>query len=304
MGIRCVSSPATGFMSNLESKIGTHHQVEGVGHFVLIGSQRSGTNFLRELLNTNPPTVVHGEVLLPYPLPITWHNFVRNMAGPRVPPVTKADAVELLDEYLVFSVADTRRGYVGKAGEIKAIGFDIKYNQLRFISPVLWDLRDPPFLIEYMRLRGIPVLHMQRRNALHQALSIAIAERRGVYHNYGRTVETAKVAIDPDRLMAHLQWIVEEAASFRALAEGIDVLDVYYEDLVEECNAALPDGKLRIESRLMDRIRKFLGVYNSFSRPASLKKVIDRPYSEVLENYSAVLEAIRRSPFEQLAASI
>jgi hypothetical protein len=291
-------------MSSLESKIGTHHQVEGVNHFALVGSQRSGTNFLRELLNTNPPTVVHGEVLLPYPLPITWHNFVRNMAGPRVPPVTKDDAIALVDEYLVFSVADTRRGYVGKAGEIKAIGFDIKYNQLRFITPVLWDLRDPPFLLEYMRLRGIPVLHMQRRNSLHQALSIAIAEARGVYHNYGRTVDDGRVTIAPDRLLAHLQWIVEEAASFRALAHDIDVLDVYYEDLVEECNAATPDGKLPVDSRLMDRIRKFLGVYNSFARPKSLKKVIDRPYREVLENYEAVLQAVRRSPFEQLAASI
>lgn len=291
-------------MSSLDSKIGTHHQVEGVTHFALVGSQRSGTNFLRELLNTNPPTVVHGEVMLPYPLPITWHNFLRNMAGPRVPPVTKEDAIALVDEYLVFSVADTRRGYVGKSGELKAIGFDIKYNQLRFIAPVLWDLRDPPFLFEYMRLRNVPVLHMQRRNALHQALSITIAEARGVYHNYGRKVDSSRVAIDPDRLLGNLQWVVEEAASFRALAHGLDVLDVYYEDLVEECNAALPDGRLRVESRLMDRIRQFLGVYNSFSRPTSLQKVIDRPYAEVLENYEAVLTAVRKSPFEQLAASI
>jgi hypothetical protein len=289
-------------MTSVDSKVGTHHQVQGVKHFALVGSQRSGTNFLRELLNTNPPTVVHGEVLLPYPLPITWHNFVRNMAGPCVPPVTKKDAMALVDEYLTFAVADTRRGYVGKAGELSAIGYDIKYNQLRFIAPVLWDLRDPPFLVEYMRLRNMPVVHMMRRNPLHQALSISIAESRGVYHNYGNRVESKPVTIDPDRLLAHLAWISEDTAAFRALgiSKGLDVFDVYYEDLVELCQRALPDGKLPVESPLLDRLRLFLGVYNSFSKPESLRKVIDRPYREILANHDQVRTAVGKSKFAQL----
>jgi len=53
--------------------VGTHHQVEGATFFALIGSQRCGSNFMRELLGTNPQTIVHGEIFMPFPLPNCWH---------------------------------------------------------------------------------------------------------------------------------------------------------------------------------------------------------------------------------------
>lgn len=291
-------------MSTLDPLAGSHYQVEGATFFALIGSQRSGTNFFRELLNTNDRTVVWGEILLPYPIPITWHNYLRTMVSRAQPPVYTSDAVTLVDEYLVFARDDVHRGCPGKAANLKAIGFDIKYNQLRFISPVIRDLLEPPFLLEYMRLRRIPIVHVFRRNPLHQALSLAIAEARNVYHNYGGKASTDMVTIEPQKILNHCHWVRNEQAEFRRLATGIPMLDVAYEDLAAECQKADANGKLRTESPMMDQIARFLGVYNDFSRPKSLTKVIDRPYSQILSNHAALLTRLKTSPFADLASTI
>ena len=66
-------------MTTSQTPFGSNYQVDGTNFFILVGSQRSGTNFLRELLNTNDQTVVQGEVLMPYPHPAQWPNYLRTM---------------------------------------------------------------------------------------------------------------------------------------------------------------------------------------------------------------------------------
>lgn len=291
-------------MTSIDPRLGSHHQVEGTNFFVLVGSQRSGTNFLRELLNTNDQTVVHGEVLLPYPHPAQWPNYLRTMVSRAQPPITSADGFALLDDYLVYLREDVRRGWPSKAGDLRAVGVDIKYNQLRFIAPVLRDLREGPFLLEYMRKRQIPILHMVRANVMHQALSIAIAERRNVYHNYGGKVPSGMVELDVPTLLSYAEWATEEQEIFRRSIEGIPCFEVCYEDIAEECRRASPDHRLRVESPLMDGLRKFLGVVNDWKRPTSLAKVVDRPYRELVSNHAQVVEAVKNSQFAKFAASI
>lgn len=45
--------------------------------FVVIGAQRTGTNLLREILNTNERIAMLGEVLTPSPAPAHWDNYCR-----------------------------------------------------------------------------------------------------------------------------------------------------------------------------------------------------------------------------------
>ena len=85
-------------MSNTDPREGTHYQLGNEGLFALIGSQRSGTNFFREVMNTNPRTVVHGEIMWPYPLPNVWHNYVRTTAWRAIPPILTNDAAALVHQ--------------------------------------------------------------------------------------------------------------------------------------------------------------------------------------------------------------
>ncbi len=290
-------------MSTIPIRSLQNFQVEDTRFFVLVGSQRSGTNFCRELLNTSFQTFVHGEVLLPYPTPSTWHNFVRTMVSRALPPVLPQDAAELVDDYLIFVRDDTRRAAPSKAANLKALGFDIKYNQLRFIKPVLCDLRDGPFLLDYLRARRIPILHMIRRNMLHQALSIQIAAKRNTYHNYTGSGGGGggKITLSADELLGCLTWIDDEVGHFRRLTDGMQVLDVAYEDLVSACDKADPSGWLDPYNGLLDGIRKTLGVENAFFRPTSLKKVIDRPYREIVANHAEIVAAVAKSKFARFA---
>ena len=292
-------------MSTIHIRSLQNYQIEDTRFFVLVGSQRSGTNFCREVLNTSFQTFVHGEILLPYPTPNTWHNFVRTMVSRAMPPITPQDAADLVDDYLIFVRDDTRRAVPSKASNLKSLGFDIKYNQLRFIKPVLTDLRDGPFLLDYLRARSMPILHMVRRNMLHQALSIEIASRRNSYHNYGSGGgSSARVTLSVDALLGCLQWIEDEVAEFRKLAAGMNVLDVHYEDLVAACAKADASGWLDPYNELLDALRKTLGVENAFFRPTSLKKVIDRPYSEIVANHGEIVAAVAKSKWARFADSI
>ena len=65
-------------------------------HFALVGIQRSGTNLLREVLNTNPRIALLAEVLLSHhALPTSWHYFVRGLGTRSVPPSSESDAIVL-----------------------------------------------------------------------------------------------------------------------------------------------------------------------------------------------------------------
>ena len=283
--------------------ISENYQVEGVTYFALVGSQRCGTNFFRELMNTNLQTVVHGEILMPFPLPNCWHNYVRTMVNRAMPPVYANDCVELVDDYLVFLREDVKRGYPGKLGELRAVGLDIKYNQLRFIAPLILPLQQKPFLIDYFSRRNLPIVHMIRRNTIHQALSANIAKARNVYHNYGGKKFDGKVRLDPESLLAHARWVAGEVEEFRKLASGMNYLEVCYEDVAADSAEVDADGRIR-GNKAMPRVAEFLGVPAEFYAPSTISKVINRPYAEIIENYDEIVGVVKKSEFKKMADTV
>lgn len=275
-----------------------------MGFFVLIGSQRSGTNFLREVLNTHPKLHVHGEVMWPSPHPSVWHNFLRANSYRAHPAVVDADANQVLDDYLVHLAEDTRRGNPMKADTVSNIGIDIKYNQMRVPGPLTQDLQAPPFLFGYLKKRGIPLLHVFRRNLLHQALSLVIAEDRGIYHNYGSQHFKGNVVVEPARVVDRCYWIAEQRALFRQMSSGSEVHDIAYEDLAEVCDQDASELQLDATAAVVLGLADFLKVEVDFRRPKTISKVINRPFRQVLSNYGELKRAILVSEFHQFEGSI
>ena len=110
---------------------GTSLRDSGVALFVVIGAQRTGTNILREILNTNEQIAMLGEVLSPSPAPAHWDNFRRGLPLHSVLPATPGEAESLLDEYFEFVQYRIRNHWEGnKKNRSHAFGVDIKYNQL------------------------------------------------------------------------------------------------------------------------------------------------------------------------------
>jgi LPS sulfotransferase NodH len=292
-------------MSPIDQPFNANRQVDGARFFLLVGSQRCGSNFLREVLVTHPHAAVQGEIFYPYPLPNCFHSFVRSVATRPMPPQFYEDAVGLMDDYLVFLREDSKRSFPAKAGSIAAIGLDVKYNQMRFLSPVHHDLGARPILFDYCAARGIPILHLVRTNVIHQALSLVLAETRNAYHRFGSaSTQSGPVEVSLPRLLECARWVESETGTFRKMAKGMKVLEVSYERVAGACARSVPGDKLGPSVRVMAEIAEFLGLASEFSNPTTIQKMIDRPYRELVSNYEEMKAGIRSSEFEPFLESI
>ena len=292
-------------MSPTEPPFNANRQVDGARFFMLVGSQRCGSNFLREVLVTHPEAVVQGEIFYPYPLPNCFHSFVRSVATRPMPPQSYEDAIGLMDDYLVFLREDAKRSFPAKAGAISAIGLDVKYNQMRFLSPVHHDLGARPVLFDYCASRGLPILHLVRTNVVHQALSLVLAEARNAYHRFASEGQQAgTVEISLQRLLECARWVESETGTFRRMAKGMKVLEVSYERVAGACARTAPGEQLGQSVRVMAEIAEFLGLASEFSSPTTIQKMVDRPYHEIVSNYEELKAGIRSSEFEPFLDSI
>src|SRR5580658_8793248 len=103
--------------------------------FVVIGAQRTGTNILREILNTNDQIAMLGEVLSPSIAPAHWDNFCRALPIDIARPADYYAAEALLDRYFEFVQYRIRNHWEGnKKRSSHVFGVDIKYDQLRRIA--------------------------------------------------------------------------------------------------------------------------------------------------------------------------
>jgi LPS sulfotransferase NodH len=282
---------------------GSNYQVGPTKYFVLAGSQRSGSNFFREVMCTNPVTAVHGEILWPYPLPNVWHNYLRTVAPSINPPVFDADAIRLLDDYFVHLTEETKRGHPHLRDQLGCVGVDIKYNQLRFIAPLIRDLTQGPFLFDYLKKRDIPVVHIRRENLLHQALSLLIAQKRDVYHNYGAKKFEGALELDPYVVVSRMGWLAGEIHAFQAQAKKVRLLDISYESVASACESVEPGEPIQGNEQ-MAKIAEFLSIPNEFRSPTTISRVVNRPYREILQNYKAIVKAVKKSEYAEYADSI
>ena len=81
--------------------------------FAVIGAQRTGTNLLREILNTNDQIAMLGEVLSPSPAPAHWDNFCRGLRARSTQPNSFEEAENCsIDTLNLCAIAFT---IIGKA---------------------------------------------------------------------------------------------------------------------------------------------------------------------------------------------
>ena len=246
-----------------------------MANFVVLTTQRSGSTWVVDMLNSHPRVLTFSELFMhggegtpkwggekdiPY-----WQTFARDEGGRRISRIFK------LWRYL-------GRVYEERPG-IEAIGFKLMYSQLTRVSrplmPALW-------------LRRARIIHLLRRNALDVVLSRAAGEaRHGVLHaRSGENVEAVRLRLRPDELLermtAHDRQI--EGARVRFKHVGVPYQEVFYEDLVAN------------EKETFDSLFRFLGVEPA-PVSSSLQKVNPTAHEELIENYGEVLAALDGTKF-------
>jgi hypothetical protein len=271
--------------------------------FAVIGAQRTGTNILRETLNTNDQIAMLGEVLSPSPAPAHWDNFCRGLSIRSVHPTSFAEAEALLDQYFDFVRYRIRNHWEGnKKNRSHAIGVDIKYNQLTRIGPANWDSA-APFILFYLRSRRAILVHATR-NVIHSAISTLIASQRNLWHNYAGAVIDRSYQIDVAECLAYARTITQHRDAFLKSTQGGRVVNCSYESLVRDVARAGSRYKIPEGPGPLSDIAKALTCSFSFSYERRLQKAINVPYSRMLSNYDALVRQLENSEFSALIPTL
>jgi Sulfotransferase family len=271
--------------------------------FAVIGAQRTGTNILREVLNTNDQIAMLGEILSPSTAPAHWENFCRSLPERTTQPESFDEAEELLDRYFEFVRYRIHNHWEGnKKSRSRAIGIDIKYNQLRLIAPADWDSK-LPFMLSYLRSRGAILIHTTR-NVIHSAISTMIASQRNLWHNYDGTAIEATYQIDVEECVVQARTIKHEREFFLDFAQGCKLVGCRYERLTEDLERAGSGERIPSGPGPLRNIAETLRSDYDFRYDRRLQKAIDIPYSRLLSNYDALIRRLEASEFTTLVSTL
>jgi LPS sulfotransferase NodH len=275
----------------------------GTRWFVVIGARRTGTNILREILNTNPSIAMLGEVFTPHRAPAHWSNFLA-VTGHRFPPANSADATALLDEYFRF-VEYRIRNYWQENRKLasKALGLDIKYDQLEQVTPTDRGSTSVPFLLRYFEEHQTILIHTIRKDVIKCAISEIIAQQRNLWHNYDGAVIDTAYYVDPNDCLTRARRITQQRAQFESLSQHCYLIDANYEQLAAAVAGATA-GRIAEEAVPLADIARALRVPSRFSYDGRLRRAIDMPYSMLIFNHAELRHALAHSEFAEFALAL
>jgi LPS sulfotransferase NodH len=245
--------------------------------FVVLSTQRSGSTWVVDMLNSHPGVLTYSELFMhggegtpnwgaeqeiPY-----WQTYARDRRGGRV----------ARPYWLWHYLGEVFRDRPG----VDAIGFKLMYSQLTRISrplmPALW-------------MKRVRIIHLIRRNALDVVLSReAGAARQGRLHaRDGEEVEQVRLSLETDtlirRMTLHERAIAGARVRFKRV--GLPYTEVVYEDLAAD-------------ESLFASLFEFLGVEPA-PVSSSLQKLNPTAHEELIENYGEVRDALADTEFAGL----
>ena len=241
--------------------------------FVVLTTNRSGSEWMMSTLNSFPNVFAHSELFLPRPQ-VSEGKWNSDFAYPRfVESKVKGPAIR---PFSVFSYLNTFYSMPGK------VGFKLMYKQLGLYPEIL------VYLLKY-RVR---VIHLMRQNHLDVMLSYAVKAKLGRSHLLvGQSApDELRVQLDTRTLLRKLAWLQEQQNIARRLLKffGLPHVEVIYEDLVRNHTLFL-------------RIADFLSIDAEQQIPKSaLTKIRKEGHRDVIRNYDEVKEVLVNSKFAGL----
>ena len=278
--------------------------VEMPRKFVVLTTQRSGSNYFCFWLNNHPNVRCHSELFLrkyngmdgfgyycnstllrrvlygisdnrilsgiPYNFVISGliKNFYDSLLNnpTHSGPITDGEDMKL------------RRHYHprGNPEKDKAIGFKLMYDQLEYYG----------FLKSLIRAENIYIIHLIRNNPLKIYLSKLTRRKRGIAHSV-REVKEVKVWVNPKTLLHRLDRTIEAQRKMKILFSNNPYLEITSEDFFGNY------------SETSKRTLGFLGVENRQIRMPRLKKLNPDSVGQIIENYDEITKKLKGTPYER-----
>jgi len=214
----------------------------------MLASSRKGTHLLDTALAQHPEIMVYDQ-------PFSGHG-----SGSPYHPELAGDALA----NLIFA---------GRAVVILCLG----WMNARGRNPDFWD---------ELRMRGVGVIHLHRRNMLrwHVSCLLALAGNQWISLDKPKPT-TCKIQIDIGALRRAIYRDLREERQAARFFQGHRQLHLWYEDMTAHYDAQIV------------RIQSFLGVTPQLLRPTCYKQQV-RPLSDVIENYGELADQLAGTPWE------
>ncbi len=235
--------------------------------FIVLGRSRSGSNYLRGLLNSHSQIMVLGEIFQNQES-IGW-AYPGYLNSKRVFSMYLNNPINFVE----------KKVYKKFPRQIAAVGFKIfYYHAQNGKQQQVWDyLRDQ---------KTIKVIHIKRRNILRTHLSRKLAALTDTWVNTDDSRRSRQVLdLDYDECLKDFVQTRAWERSYDALFSDHAVVEVYYEDLASNYAALMLD------------VQKYLGVVPEVVAPQTYKQA-SRLLSEVITNYDELKARFSGSDWE------
>lgn len=236
--------------------------------FIILGRSRSGSNFLRGLLNSHSQVITFEE-LFKNPDQIGW-----GLDGYPGDPRT-------LQHFQTAPIAFLEKSVFGKMPpNVKAVGFKLFYYHAHGTSlePIWAYLKDHT---------EIHVLHIKRKNILKTHLSKKRAEITDAWINLtGEKEKAPQVALDYEQCRLDFEQTRAWEDAYTKFFQQHPVMELIYEDLA------------RNYAQRMEDVQAFLGVDREAVQPQTFKQA-SRPLSEAITNYAELKHQFAGSPWAE-----
>ncbi len=222
--------------------------------FIILGRSRTGSNFLRSLLNSHPSVMVLGEIFRNQNTIDFDHPEFQTTK--QIMKIYQSNPEKFLEKIVFRRIP----------AKYQALGFKLFY----------YHARENPFSRIWQAIRDqkeIRILHIKRKNILRTHLSRENALKTGQWVNTnGQEAHLHSYRLDYDALLEDFiqtrQW-EQQAGSFFSTHPMIEII---YEDLSENTQEQI------------QKIQHFLNL-PKYPFHAQTHKQIQKPLSEIIENY-------------------
>jgi len=227
--------------------------------FIILARSRTGSNFLRGLLNEHPQIVVLGE-LFQNNQEIGW-AYPGYTQSKRTLALFRDRPVKFLDQKVFRNFSN----------QTKAVGFKIFYYHAHSNSwkPV-W---------EYLQnQKDLRIIHIKRKNLLKTILSKKKADLTNIWVDTDGNNQTRKpfsITLDFDECQELFSQTRNWENEYAAFFSKHQILDIFYEDLARDY------------SKEIQRVINFLEVDQHPVQPQTRKQA-KRTLSESIENYEEI----------------
>ncbi len=245
-------------------------------HFVVAGTQRSGTTLIQTTLESHPQIFCEGELfrmkhLMKKIPPKSWNEPGYHWwLGKRI------DRWALHTMVRSISVKYYLDWFMEHYSQ-PVLGFKLMWNQTQRFPGTL------PYILD----KKFHVLHVRRRNVFRSLVSRYAANARGQHHST-EAVKTPKVVLPTHNLLSQLDRITADNTNWENIKNKLPYLQIDYDDYT-----ANPEEKNR-------GMLEFLGVSANISIQSPLVKVTPNDLRKVIANFDEITKVLKGTEYEAM----